>query len=200
MRTTNQSHIITAAVAAFALCALTAAPALAQSDNPFTGRAFFGADSPSGGIKDHYDAGGFGGVQVGYRLKSYLGLVATSTWANAPTYRAGRLPDNATAWTLDAGVEARTAKLSRSMGSWAIEPYVGAGAGERSYLLAKTLTTSTTSPVGYGALGADLNRGNSIWGLRLEARDYFGSFNDPERIQPKQSGSDLGVALGVSIR
>ncbi|HVZ49525.1 MAG TPA: outer membrane beta-barrel protein [Gemmatimonadaceae bacterium] len=195
----TMSRAVPAIVAGLAVAMISAAPARAQSDNPLTGRLMIGGSTPSGGIKDRYDAGGLVGVQASYRINKFLDVTANSAWQNAPLIRADNVGDNSTAWTIDAGLEGRMPSIARTMGSMTIQPYIGAGWGQRSYNLSKSLGTSTTSSVTYAALGGDFNT-SGMWGFRLEARDYFGSFNDPERLTPKKSGSDLGIAIGVTLK
>lgn len=193
------SRIASTFVAGLAVAMMAAFPAHAQSGQRFTGRLMAGGSQPAGGIKSRYDAGGLVGVQASYRVDRFLSITANSAWQNAPFIRADGMGDDATAWTYDVGLEGRTPSVAYTTGSWSLQPYLGAGFGGRSYDLSKTMSTSTTSPVSYGAIGADLNHAGML-GFRLEARDYFGSFSDPQELMPRQSGSDLSFALGVTLR
>jgi hypothetical protein len=187
--------------AAACLSLLAVATAGAQGDSPFTVRAIVGATSPAGSLKDQYSSGGLVGVQGSWNARNWLSVTATTMWANAPTFRTGHIADYATMWNYDAGVELRHPKVTTAIGStWALDPFVGGGYGSRAYMLTRSISTSTTSWASYAGIGADLNRKAGRWGFRLEARDYFGSFTNPEKTLPRTNGSDLNVFLGFSYR
>lgn len=186
--------------AAACLTILAAGTAGAQGASPFTFRALVGATSPSGSLKNQFSSGGLVGLQGSWNARNWLSVTATTAWANAPTFRTGNIGDDATMWDYDAGVELRHPRVTAAMGSWSLAPFVAGGYGSRTYMLTRSISTSTTSWASYGGLGVDLNRKADHLGLRLEARDYSGSFTNPEKTLPHTNGSDLNVFLGLSYR
>lgn len=187
--------------AVMGLTLLATAAAHAQSDSPFIARAILGATSPAGALKNQYSSGGLVGVQGSWNARNWLSVTATTMWANAPTFRTGNIADYATMWNYDAGIELRHPKVTTAIGSaWTLDPFIGGGYGSRTYMLTRSISTSTTSWASYGAIGADFNRKSGPWGFRLEARNYSGSFTNPEKTLPRRNGSDLNVFLGFSYR
>lgn len=96
-------------------------------------------------------------------------------------------------WQYDLGVEFN---LIREIGyNWYFRPFLGTGAGGRTYDY-RSLTDGTRSCLaGYGTAGAELQRG--VVAFRIEARDYLSCFESPETGE-KQTRNDLGLSVGLA--
>jgi hypothetical protein len=183
---------------AFLLCLLTAGPAAAQG--PFATRLLFGAVSPVGGLKDWYAAGGLAGVQASWSLNENFAATGTTYWANAASRRRDGHPSQAVGWNLDVGVEGHSPRFGFQNAKWDVKPFVGIGAGTRSYSFPTTVQGSTTGWGGYASLGADFWRHEGRFGLRTELRGYRASYTDVQQSIPRATGTDLVALLGLSIR
>ena len=111
-------------------------------------------------------------AQVSRLLGSRLAITGTFAWARSRDLASTSSP-KLNVFTTDLGVEARPAQwFAGSLVS--ISPFVGVGAGMRSYDYRKIDAQATHNVAGYGAVGGELGIGRV--GLRLEVRDYVTGF------------------------
>jgi hypothetical protein len=80
-------------------------------------------------------------------------------------------------------------------------PYVGAGAGGRSYNYRKLTAPSQTNISGYGALGLDIAPLGGPIGIRFEARDNISKFTGLQGELTKSTRrNDVAITTGLTWR
>ena len=170
---------------------LLAAPALASDDEsssaPTVVRPFAGAFVPTGKQKDDLKTSLLTGVQVGYPIAGPARLVGSFAWAPSKTNTVSEIRTDV--YQYDAGAE-----LAGHYG--ALRPFIGAGAGARTYSL-KNSSQSQTDFDGYGSVGSEL--AISHVGARIEARDYVSRFKGLNGLDPSSTRNDLMLAGALTF-
>jgi hypothetical protein len=173
-----------------------AAPAAAQLP-AFEVRPMTGAYVPLGAQGDFLAGANMFGAQASWLM--------TPTWALTGSFARTGSEDKLTPvrqrinlMNYDAGIEARVAPPPVSAG-WTFSPFIGLGAGARTYDYKDLDMASKTYGAAYGALGAEV--GYDMLGVRFEARDYVSRF----RPLSASSGSwdyrnDLTLSVGLNLR
>jgi hypothetical protein len=124
-----------------------------------------------------------------------MALTASAGWARSEARQLPTAFNRLDLWTYDAGVEARIAPpMSESM---TFAPFVGIGAGARTYDYRDMDVDSETYMAGYGALGGEV--GYKSMGIRLEARDYLSRFRLPSGERDTRNDLTLSAALNLRI-
>lgn len=111
-------------------------------------------------------------AQLAWRLSTSVIVNGTFSWARSRDVSATDTP-RLDVFTSDVGVEARTAQWPVARTA-AFSPFIGAGAGVRSYNHRSLDIDATHNPAAYLAAGGELGFGRL--GLRLEVRDYVSGF------------------------
>lgn len=138
-------------------------------------RVIAGAYIPTGTQKDFLKSSLVVGMQGGIEAKSMLHLVATIMYAT-PKPKDTSVTNDVHIYQYDAGAEIfHVYSASEADDHWTFRPFLGAGAGARTYHLQHTDLKAQTDFTGYGSLGAELQHRNIA--ARLEARDYMTRFN-----------------------
>lgn len=160
----------------------------------FEVRSFAGRYIPSGRMSDDFKSANTFGVQTAFELSSYVHVLASAGWTDGMSTIGAINNGKTSVWQYDGGVEVNGLKeLGKG---WIFRPFVGAGAGARSYKFDDPVVVGTkTCMNGYGALGTELQK--SVIGFRLESRGYVNCFKDPFTSQ-KSFRSDAMLAFGVS--
>lgn len=155
-------------------------------------RPFAGAFVPVRAMRDEFrDAAAFG-AQGAIEITRRFHLVATLGYTSTST-RLALDEDRTHLWTYDAGLEAN---LTRAVGAvWKVRPFLGTGAGARTWDFRAAGVTTRTCGVGYFTAGSELQRGALAW--RLEARQYFSCFTSP-LTEREHTRSDALLALGAA--
>lgn len=84
---------------------------------------------------------------------------------------------------------------------WPARPYLGAGAGGRTYSFRHVSTSSQTNLLGYGKLGIDVAPADGLFGLRLEARDNLTRFKGLSgELVNAATRNDLQLTAGLTLR
>jgi hypothetical protein len=140
-----------------------------QSDGRrVSGHALLGVFVPTGrhrsAIGDAFAIGG----QIGIGLRPSVALVGGALLSQT-RYR-GTVRGDLTLVQYDIGLELARARGSTGATPRGITPFVGAGAGARSYAVGEPDIGTRVYLAGYAAIGAELSAGRA--GLRVEARDY----------------------------
>ena len=132
------------------------------------------------------------GVQAELEVRPTLHLLGSFGWAPAQNkYQVA--DDDVNILQYDAGVEF---DLVRPMGGgWQFKPFLGMGAGARTYLYGDDELSNKTCFAGYGALGTEFQIGRTA--LRLEGRDNVFCYRSPIGGDSK-TRNDVGVAFGVA--
>jgi hypothetical protein len=133
------------------------------------------------------------GGQTAIELSRYAHLVASGSWTYGRARFTGLTDDLTHIWQYDGGAEFNL--VGELTTDWVWRPFLGLGAGARTYdYRAKALGTRTCT-AGYGTVGSELERGN--FALRFEARDNITCFESPMTGR-KTTRSDLGLMLGFA--
>lgn len=177
-----------------ALLALVAvSPAGAQQRVRPEIRPFVGAYLPTGTLRDHFKTATTVGTQVAFEMSRNFHILGTVGWTNGHNKFAAMTNDATYIWQYDAGVELN---LVQEFGDgWLFRPLIGAGGGARTYDYQEETVGTKTFAAGYGALGAELEKG--VLAFRLEGRAYMTSFESPITAV-KKTRNDIGVSFGLA--
>ena len=198
-KSTNRARFAAAAV--FALSsALAANSANAQDQarvgsNGFEIRPYAGAYIPTGDQRDLLKDAVIVGGQASYRILPQLALTGTVGWAPSKD-RITPGDQKLDLWQYDIGAELRAPSWFTS-GPMDFTPFVGLGAGGRTYNYRDLDVDSKTNVAGYGVLGGELGFGRIGW--RVEARDYVSQFK-PFTGGDSKTRNDVTVATGVTLK
>jgi hypothetical protein len=127
---------------------------------------------PTGQQRDLLKDAQITAAQLSYVIEPAVAITGTVTWARSRDRMSLNTP-KLDVFNYDLGIEARPANWLADR-AVAVSPFVGLGAGARSYNYRKSDLHSATDVAGYGAVGAELGMGRV--GLRLEVRDYLTGF------------------------
>lgn len=174
---------------------VTAAPA-APAQTPQTTaeiRAFTGAQISTGVQRDLFTDSPLFGWETALEVTPTVHVVASLDWVPGHTAHSfANTSVNIFQYTL--GLEVG---LSRLMpGEWVFKPFLGMGAGARTYAYAAPGISDKTCNAGYGAVGAEFQVANTA--LRLQARDNIFCYQAPFAGQASERRYDVGLSLGVA--
>ncbi len=206
MSRTNRSALSTIparalAAAVFALSSSLASTAVAQDavahTNGFELRPYAGAFIPTGKQRDLLRDAVIVGGQASYRLNPQFAITGTLGWAPSKD-RITAGDQKLDVWQYDLGAELRAPSWVTS-GAIDFTPFVGLGAGARTYSYRDLDVDAETDFAGYGAAGVHFANGR--FGLRLEARDYLSSFDGLDgKLSDSSTRNDLFLTGALSIR
>ena len=156
-------------------------------------RPFAGVFVPTGSQRDVLDDAGFTGLQLGFEVHPNVTLVGSFGWA--PSEDVTRSSANKVdIYQYDVGAELGT---TRQLGSvWSIRPFVGLGAGARTYSYRDLELDTQTNFAGYGALGTEFRVGRMA--IRIEGRDYVSAFEGLDGLERSSTRNDLSFAAGIT--
>jgi Outer membrane protein beta-barrel domain len=196
---TNPARALAAAIFAFssALAAskATAQDAVAHHSNGFELRPYVGAYIPTGDQRDLLKDAVLVGGQASYRINPNFALTGTLGWSPSKD-RITPGDQTLDVWQYDLGAELRAPSWFTS-GAWDFTPFIGLGAGGRTYNYRDLDVNSKTNVAGFGGVGGELGFGRV--GLRLEARDYVSQFK-PFDGGDSKTRNDVTVATGLTLR
>jgi hypothetical protein len=155
-------------------------------------RPYVGAFVPVGSQRDDFEPATTVGVQVAIEMTPNVHAVANLAWSGARN-RFAFLDDDTDIWQYDLGVEANLVR--RLSPDWLFRPFIGAGAGGRTYAYDAPDVGRHSGLGAYGALGGEVQVGRVA--LRAEARDYVTSFESPTTGN-RTTRSDVGMSIGVA--
>ena len=178
------------------LSLLVAAAKLVAQDAPTSRgaiRPFVGAYIPTGDQRDFLNDAVLVGAQAAWNATENLSLTGSFGWApSKDKITAG--DQRIDAFQYDAGLEVRPSFASLA----GVTPFVGAGAGARTYSYRDLKVDSKTNFDGYGAVGFDASAGPI--GLRIEARDYVSRFQPLIGGGSTKTRNDVALMAGVGVR
>jgi hypothetical protein len=181
-----------AVIAVLSLVSLSPAPAEAEGTPEF--RLLVGAYVPTGNQADLLGNSMMIGGQVAYELSGSIHLLGTFSYATPEN----DMPSNTNdvhIYQYDAGAELFQA-IDMS-NAWTFRPFVGLGLGGRTYDLKNGDSGSQTNGLGYGALGAEFQKGRLA--ARFEGRDYVSHFDGLNGEDPASTRNDLMFSGGLSF-
>jgi hypothetical protein len=165
--------------------------------SPFELRPLVGAYIPTGEQRDLLKDAVLVGAQASWRVIPQLAITGTFGWAPSED-RVTTGDQTLDVYQYDVGAEAR-AQSWYSRGSWDFTPFVGLGAGGRTYNYRDLDDVDAkTNVAGYGALGGEVGFGRL--GLRVEGRDYVSRFEPLTGTGDAKTRNDVTVAAGLTVR
>ena len=132
-------------------------------------------------------------LQLSYAIRPSLAITSTVGWARSRDLASANDP-KLDVFTYDVGAEARGPELFANR-AVTFSPFVGAGAGARSYNYRKLDVNATHNVAAYGAVGGELGMGR--FGLRLEIRDYVAGFKPLDGVGTASTRNDVVLMAGV---
>jgi hypothetical protein len=197
-KSTNLARFAAAAVfalsSAFAATSASAQPVTVRS-NGFELRPYAGAYIPTGDQRDLLKDAVIVGGQASYRILPQLAVTGTLGWSPSKD-RITPGDQKLDIWQYDVGAELRAPSWFTS-GAMDFTPFVGLGAGGRTYNYRDLDVDAKTNVAGYGVLGGELGFGRIGW--RLEARDYVSQFK-PFDGGDSKTRNDVTVATGLTFK
>jgi hypothetical protein len=157
-------------------------------------RPFAGAYVPTGDQRDVMKDAPMFGAQLAYQYWPNLHFLGTLGWAPAKD-RFNVADDGVNIFQYDVGLEYGLVKPQKE--GWELKPFLGLGAGGRTYQFADGALNDRSCSAGYGALGTEFQFGATA--LRLEARDYLHCFKSPLADGRSRTRNDLGLSVGVAF-
>ena len=127
---------------------------------------------PTGGQRASLKDAHLTAAQLSYVIRPPVALTATVAWARSRDLASVGDP-RINVFAYDLGAEARAPEWFAGR-AVTFRPFVGAGAGGRSYNHPKLDLDATHDIAGYGTVGGEFGAGRV--GLRLEVRDYVTGF------------------------
>ncbi|MDB4890528.1 MAG: hypothetical protein JWL61_2383 [Gemmatimonadetes bacterium] len=186
---------------AVALLSTLAIPADGQSLSPsaFRVRPLVGALVPTGDERAQLKDAVLVGAQGSYKINQNVAVVGALGWSQSEDKASVARP-TVDLYQYDIGIEASLNNLTPTAGI-STRPYAVAGGGGRTYDLRHTVGSgSQTNPLGYGAVGLDLNETTDRIGLRLEARDNVTGFRGLRgELRDRRARNDLQFAAGLTF-
>lgn len=174
---------------------LCAAPLPGQGIDPFglELRSFVGAFIPTANQSKDFKTATTVGGQLAWEMSGNLHLLGSYGWTHGHNKFASLSDDRTYISQYDVGVELNM--LRELSPSWVFRPFVGLGAGARTYDYRDTAIASKTCTAGYGAAGMEMQW--AIIAFRAEARDYVTCFESPLTGR-KQTRNDVGLTFGLA--
>jgi hypothetical protein len=151
---------------------------------------------PTGHLRDAIRNAELSAAQVSWRVRPQLAITGTFGWARSRDLSASGSP-KLDVFTSDLGIEA-TPDRWRMGTRTTLTPFVGAGAGARSYNHRSLDIDATHNLAGYVAAGGEI--GFRRVGIRLEARDYVTGFRPVAGAGTSEISNDVVVMVGLRIR
>ena len=170
---------------------------VAFTDWRFEVGPYAGAYIPTGNQRDFVTGALLTGLQLSVLPHRRFALTVNYGWAATRDRQIAESRALDT-YQMDIGGEWRMPACYRR-GSWQLVPFVGAGAGGRTYDYRDVAVSSRTDMVGYAAVGGEVDFGG--WGIRLEARDHRSQSRTlaaPEASPTMRN--DINIASGFSRR
>lgn len=159
-------------------------------------RVTSGALVPTGAQRSVLKDAQMTAAQMSWVVTPSVAFTGTFAWARSRDVGAVGAP-KLDVFTSDVGVEARPVHwfAGRAM---TLSPFVGVGAGARSYNYRKLDVDATHNVAAYGAVGGELGIGRV--GLRLEARNYATGFRPLVGAGRSDMRNDVVAMAALSFR
>jgi hypothetical protein len=189
-------NALTMLLSATLLGATVGSRADAQSSSRFEVRPFVGAYLPTGDHRDLLSDAVTAGLQGGYAITDHFSLVATFGVAASGDKRIPYSED-LDLFSYDIGAEL-TKSFDLGQRGITLAPFVGLGAGGRTYDYRDWSSRSETNFAGYGAIGGQLRM--AALGLRIEARDYMSRFKGTlGEMSNRETRNDITIVTALSF-
>ena len=180
-------------VASLVVLAATGIVASAQEPMRPEIRPFVGMSVPTGTQRDLFKDAAMYGVQAALEVRPEFHMLGTFGWIPGQTKYAG-LDNDVQIYQYDVGLEFN---MVRALGeAWLFKPFLGLGAGARSYFYANDNLKDRTCAAGYGALGMEFEINRAA--IRLEGRDNVFCFRSALPNVKSKTRNDVGFSLGLA--
>ena len=156
-------------------------------------RPFAGVYLPTGTQRDLFDNAAKFGVQAALELRPSFHVLGTFGYVPGQTKYVSAKND-VQIFQYDVGVEFNMLRPIGDM--WLFKPFVGAGAGARSYFYDNSALTDRTCAAGYGALGMEFELNRAA--IRLEGRDNVFCFRSALPNIKSSTRNDIDFSLGLA--
>lgn len=157
-------------------------------------RPFVGAWVPTGDQRDDFKDALFTGAQLAFELHQNVHLVGSFGWSPGEYRPMARL-NRVDVYQYDVGGEFFSRRDMNA--DWQFRPFVGLGAGVRTYHLREFDTRSKNYPAGYATVGAEFQLGRGS--LRLEGRDYLSRYEGIRGGEAYKTVNDVFAAGSFAI-
>ncbi len=154
-----------------------------------------GAVLPTGAQKNAIKSGNLSGAQLSYIVNPAIALTGTFGWARTRDITTSGDP-KLDAFLYDLGAEVRANRWNVSEAT-TFRPFLGAGAGARSYNYRSLNVDATHNIAAYGSVGGEV--GYRRVALRIEARDYVSSFKPLVGSGSADTRNDVVLMGGLRI-
>lgn len=181
--------VASAGVASAQSAASTHAPSSPAWELRFTSGALVATGEQRNAVKD----GQLSAVQLSWLVHPAVAITGTAGWARSRDRLTANTP-KLDVFTGDLGAEFRPTQWFTDR-KVSLSPFVGAGAGTRSYNYRKLDVDATHNVAGYLAAGGELGLGRV--GLRLEVRDYATGFKPLVGAGTSDTRNDVMLMAGV---
>ena len=171
-----------------------------QSNLPAIGiRPVVGAIVGTGDQGDALKSAVLVGGQASYAFHPNFSLIGSFGWSPSQDKLSPQRPD-LDLYQYDLGIEGRLSNLTENS-SIITRPYAAVGGGGRTYSLRNVANADAqTNPLGYGAIGLDLDRAGGKIGIRLEARDNITSFKGFRgELADRKTRNDVQFSAGLTF-
>ncbi|MDB4906101.1 MAG: hypothetical protein JWO05_885 [Gemmatimonadetes bacterium] len=159
-------------------------------------RATSGGLVPIGSQRAAIKRADYSAAQLSWLARPALAITGTLGWARSRDLAATNDP-RLDVFTYDVGAEARTSQWFAGK-AVTFTPFVGAGAGARSYNYRSLDVDATHNLAAYGAAGGELGMGRV--GVRLEVRDYTSGFKPLAGGGTSERRNDVVIMAGLRLR
>ena len=150
---------------------------------------------PTGAQRDAIKRGDLTAAQLSYVVRPGVAVTSTIGWARSRDIASAGNP-RLDVFTYDVGAEARANRWLAGRKA-AFSPFVGVGAGARSYNYRSLDVDATNNLAAYAGLGGEF--GYRRVRLRIEARDYVTGFKPLVAGGATGRRNDVAVLVGLHI-
>ena len=148
---------------------------------------------PTGAQRDVIKRGNLSAAQLSYVVRPGVAITTTVGWARSRDLASAGAP-KLDVFTYDVGAELRAKRWLWSA-RVTFSPFVGVGAGGRSYNYRSLNVDATHNLAAYGSAGGEL--GYRRVRLRLELRDYVTGFQPLVGAGPTAGRNDVALIAGL---
>jgi len=157
-------------------------------------RPFAGMYVPQGTQSQDFKSAATYGFQTALEFTSFAHVLASAGYTDGRSKIGALISPKTQMWQYDVGAEFNA--LHELGSQFQLRPFVGFGAGVRSYKYEDKGISTKSSAAGYASLGSELQRG--FVAVRLEGRGYLTHFNEPLNTQ-KFYRNDMYVMFGLAL-
>lgn len=187
---------LTAALAAVLALGATTARADEPTAHKFSVAPYVGAFIPTGDQRDILDDALLVGLTLSYDVHPNVAVVGSFGWSPTQVKGLGLLDDDLDLFQYDLGVQGQYPVVVA--GDVTLRPFVGVGAGARTYSFRQSGLSAETDFAAYVSAGAKAEYKG--FELGLTARDYLTAFDGLQGTESSTARNDLSLFASVGMR